>query len=139
MDARQPYRTRPFTVLAPLLLVLAAVGIGVGAGLIRLSSPNQDTTTPAIDARLRPVQIAGWSVELAIQAAWAPGTCVVLRDPAPLRLFTRGPRSVGHDTPYKTGVCSPHCQRVDVPATIPYSAEAQMDALKASVATVAGG
>ena len=55
---RSPLQTRLSLILAVLLLVLAAVAIGVGARLIQWPSPTQDTTPlwPSATS-LRPVQI----------------------------------------------------------------------------------
>ncbi len=141
MDARQLSRTRTGLITAGVLLVITVVAIGVGPGLIPPPPPVQETTTPPVssDARLRPVEIGDWPVKLAVPATWTavPVSCCEIRH------FTgsspEGHLSVGHESPYKTGVCDVECRRVDVPATIPYSAEAQLDALKASVAAVAGG
>ncbi len=132
-------RTRLGLLAAALLILLAAVAIGVGTGLIRLPSWLQDTTPPVpSEATLRPVRIEDWPVELAVPATWAQ----VQVPCCEIRHFSgsapEGHLSVGHESPYDTGVCSPECQRIDLPATIPYSAEAQLDALKASVAAIAG-
>ncbi len=132
-------RTRLGLIVAALLLIIAAVALGVGAGLIRLPSVFQEPTPPVpSDISLRPVQIADWPVKLSIPGTWTEigGPCCDYRHFA--GTTPEGHVSVGHESPYTTAVCSPDCQTIDLPMTIPYDAEAQLGVLKQAVGAIAG-
>ncbi len=90
------------------------------------------------DLTLRPIRIADWPVEVSIPTTWNE----IESDCCDFRHFSglepEGHLSVGHESPFSTSVCSPECRQIDLPATIPYSATAQLDALKARVAAIAG-
>ena len=146
---------RRWLVLAAALSLAAAIAVGVGSALVtRLTvtptprplptsavpSPTSPATQAPVSAvDLRPIQIEDWPVTLSIPPGWteveADGCC-------DYRHFAgttpEGHLSVGHESPFSTVVCSPECARLDIPPTIPYSADAQLDALKAAVAGVAG-
>ena len=131
--------TRLGLIAAVLLLVIAAAAIGVGTGLIHVPSIRQDTAPPQpIDASLRPVQIEDWPVKLSIPNTWTEveTQCCDYRHFA--GTSPEGHLSVGHESPFWTTVCSPDCRDIELPMTIPYSADAQLDALKQSVAEIAG-
>ena len=132
-------RTRLGLIAAALLLVAAVAAIGVGTGLIRLPSLLQDTNPPVpSDASLRPLQIEDWPVDLSIPSTWTEieAPCCNYRHFS--GTSPEGHLSVGHESPFWTTVCSPECRDIELPMTIPYSASSQLDALKASVAEIAG-
>ena len=121
----RPPRRPPGLILAALLLVLAAVAIGVGAGLIRLPSPVQETTPPVPECpSLRPVQIEDWPVKLSIPSTWTEieGPCCDYRQFA--GTITRGP-PVGRRMSRRSGppCAAPIAETIELPMTIPYSAE----------------
>jgi hypothetical protein len=123
-----------------LLLVLTAVAIGAGAGLIHLPSQPLPAPTPVpSDTRLRPIHIDDWAVRVSIPSTWTEidPTCCDYRHFG--GTSPEGHISIGHESPYTTAVCSPMCQDIDLHMTsIPYSASAQLDALKFLVGGTAG-
>jgi hypothetical protein len=131
------------------LLSLLGLALGIGSGLIRLALPDPTDTSvdpstvpsPATGVTdLLPVAIDDWSVRLGIPTRWA-----VVDEPEQgfdFRHFSggqpEGHLSVSHESPYEVTVCLPRCDRIDLPAMIPYSAEIQLAALKAGVASITG-
>jgi hypothetical protein len=134
------YLISPLGVAIVLALLSAlALAAGIGTGLIRVPSPPP---APPLtdDARLRPIHIDDWSAEMSIPETWR-----LDGDPTQLsewRRFTgsdpQGELVVSHESPYQVTVCDPDCQDVRLPTPIPYSAAAQLEALKTGVGRVAG-
>ena len=142
---------RRWWLAAALLALLLALAIGFGSGAIRLHAERNPlavdapepprpvlTSPPAVTVALRPIHIEDWAVELSIPKGWWDiGDRIV-----EFRHFSgtspEGHLSVGHESPFWTSVCSPECEWIEVPGTIPYDATAQIEALKSSVATIVG-
>ena len=133
-------RTHLGLVAAALLIVLAAVAIGVGASLIELPSPPApEPPRPApAEVRLEPLSIADWPVRVSVPNTWTEieTPCCDYRQFA--GTTPEGHLSIGHESPFRTAVCSPTCHDIELPFSIPYSAEKQLGALKRSVEAIAG-
>ncbi len=137
--------SRRLVLVLVLLGLLAITLLGaamVGSGLIRLPSftTPSESVPPEAGLALTPIQIEDFSAVVSIPDTWQAIQVECCPD---YREYTgtkpEGHLSVSHESPYSVTLCSPDCQVVEVPMSIPYSAANQHAALKAGVAAIAGG
>jgi hypothetical protein len=125
------------TILA--LLTLAGIGLIVGLGQRLPDQPTPPNPNPQTSTtQLRRISVPDWSATLSIPERWTE-----IETPCcDYKVFAgqdpEGRVAVGHESPYQTGVCLPECQTVKVATTIPYSAEAEREALRAAVGAAVG-
>lgn len=129
--SRRPAGALILMTAVALILAAIAAAIVVGSVLIR---PSPEPTTP----QLRAMAIPDWPVAISIPIAWheIEAPCCDYRHFA--GADPEGHLSIGHESPYRTTICSPECEDIEVPATIPYAAASQLDALRAGVEAIAG-
>jgi hypothetical protein len=123
--------------MAATALLALAIATAVGAGL-RLPDPSPDAEPAPSTAELRPLDIENWAVDVSIPVAWSEVGPLVSEYRHFAGTGPEGHLSASHESPYLVTVCGPDCQAVEVAPTIPYSASAQLAALKDAVAAVAG-
>lgn len=129
-------------VLIGLLVVTLLGAALVGSGLVRMPSftTPSESVPPEAGFALQPIQIEDFSAVASIPDTWQ----VVPVECCPdyreyIGTAPEGHLSVSHESPYSVTLCSPDCDVVEVPMSIPYSAVNQYAALKAGVAAIAGG
>lgn len=127
-------------LVAAAALALAAISVAalIGGQLRVQPAPTTFpepmlTPTPNLSG-LRRVDISDWSVELAIPASWSELSRRVVGEYHHFGgVEPEGHLSASHESPFAVTVCDPDCEEITVTATIPYSADAQLGALKDAV------